>query len=479
MKKSILLFMTLAVSCLYAQNGITNEHRFGVGADSIKCLENIFLVNQALKPKSPSYETYTQTYPLWKDLFDNYPVARVDTYTNGIKLLKGLIAKEADAQKKAAYIDELMAVHDQQIKYIDQLQAITKTELSLGAMIGKKALDYMQIVPNAVPDSIYAMLATSVEMEKGKSEYLVTEQFMKHSALKYKRDQAAHGEQIIEDYLNASVYIVEVLDKYYERIEFYNNRYKELQDPKDSTRAEGYSKMIDYARISRNNVDAYFINSGAASCNDLNKIYAANIEANKENIDYLNKVISVMSMLKCTNEDAYLLASEYSLALAPTSKAAMGCGYRYFKRGDVEKAMELFNQAIELESSVTNKAEMCYKVGAVHYSLKNYSKARAYALQAISLNSKFGQPYILIAQCYAATPNWTNDPIMSKCTYFAALDKLYRAKAIDPSVKKEADKFIASYSTYTPETTDLFMKGYKTGDAVTIGGWINERTTIR
>ena len=162
--------MTLAVSCLYAQNGITNDNRFGVGEDSIKCLENIFLVNQALKPKAPSYETYVQTYPLWKELFTNYPIARVDTYTNGIKLLKGLIAKETDPQKKATYIDELMAVYDQQIKYLDKLQEITKTPLSEGAILGKKAIDYMQIVPNAIPDSIYAMLAKSVEIEKGMSE---------------------------------------------------------------------------------------------------------------------------------------------------------------------------------------------------------------------------------------------------------------------------------------------------------------------
>ena len=471
--------MTLAVSCLYAQNGITNDNRFGVGEDSIKCLENIFLVNQALKPKNPSYETYVQTYPLWKEIFTNYPVARVDTYNNGITLLKGLIAKETDPQKKAGYIEELMAVYDQELKYLDKLQEITKSTLSEGNILGKKAIDYMQIVPNANPDSIYSMLAKSVAIEKGNSEFNITAQFMKQSALKYKRDKDAHGEQIIEDYLNASVYIVEVLDKYNERIEFYNNRYKELQDPKDSIRAEGYGKNIDNARISRSNIDAYFINSGAASCEDLNNIYAAKIEENKDNIDYLNKVISVMSMLKCTDQDTYLLASEYSLAHAPTAKAAMGCGYRYFKRGDIDKAMELFDQAIELETSATNKADMCYKVGAVHYSLKNYSKARAYALKAIENNSKFGMPYILIAQCYAATPNWSSDPIMSKCTYFAALDKLYRAKAVDPSVKKEADKFIASYSTYTPETTDLFMKGYKTGDAVTIGGWINERTTIR
>lgn len=479
MKKSILLLMTLAVSCIYAQNGITNDNRFGVGEDSVKCLENIFLVNQALKPQKPSYEMCLEAYPIWKELFTIYPVARVDTYTNGIKLLKGLITKESDPAKKAAYTKELMSVYDQQMKYVDKLQEITKTKLSKGGILGKKAIDYMQIVPNANPDTIYSMLAQSVAMEQGNSEYNITAQFMKQSALKYKRDKEGHGEQIIEDYLNASVYIVEVLDKYNERIEYYTQKFQDSQDPKDSTYIAGYSKNIDNARITRNNIDAYFINSGAAKCSDLNTIYANKIEENKSNIDYLNKVISVMGMLKCTNEDSYLQASEYALAIAPTSKAAMGCGYRYFKKGETDKALELFEQAIELETSITNKADMCYKVGAIYYSLKNYSKARSYAQKAIGLNSKYGQPYILIAQCYAATPNWSNDPVMNRCTYYAALDKLYRAKAIDPSCKKEADKLIGSYNGYLPEAADLFMKGYKTGDAVTIGGWINEKTTIR
>jgi tetratricopeptide (TPR) repeat protein len=323
------------------------------------------------------------------------------------------------------------------------------------------------------------MLSKSVNMEKGMSEYIITQQFMKMSAQKYKASKATHGEQIIQDYLDASTYVVEVLDKYNERIEFYTNRYKETSDPKDSVRADGYGKMIDAARIARSNIDAYFINSGAASCQDLDTIYAPKIEANKDNIEYLNKVINVMGMLKCTEQDAYLQASEYALAINPTAKAAMGVGFRYFKKGETDKAMELFDQAIELETSVTNKAEMCYKAAVANYSLKKFAKAREYAQKAISLNSKYGAPYILIAQCYAASPNWHEKPTMNKCTYFVVLDKLNRAKAVDPSVAKEAQKFINSYSTHTPSAEDLFFLGYSKGQAITIGGWINERTTIR
>lgn len=476
MKKIIssLFLMLVAVSASAQINGIDNDNRFGVGEDSIKCIEQISICNINVKNGS-----FNEAYTAWKELFTKYPVARVDTYSNGVKILKGLIAKEADEQKKLDYINELMALYDQQIKYTDKLQEITKTRLSAGNTLGKKAMDYIKFMPKASLDSAYAMLSQSVSMEKGMSEYNVTQQLMKLSAQKYKKDPAGHGEQVIQDYLDASVYIVDVLDKYNERIEYYTKRYEELRDPKDSVQADQYKKAINAARTARSNIDGYFINSGAASCDDLEAIYAPKIEENKDNIAYLNKVISLMSMLKCTNQDAYLTASEYALAIEPTAKAAMGCGYRYFKKGDIDKALELFDQAIELEQSVTNKADMCYKIGAIYMNLKKYSKAREYARKAIALNSQFGEPYILIAQCYAAAPNWGNDNVLNGCTYFAAIDKLQKAKAVDPSVKEQANKLIAQYSNYTPAKDELFMRGYNEGKSITIGGWINETTTIR
>ena len=475
MKKLFLAFIALVAMTVNAQNGVSNPYRFGQGEDSTRCIQSISIMNTNVKNKD-----YKVAYDAWKVLFDEFPVARVDTYTNGIKILNDFIAKEADPAKKEEYIDMLMSVYDQQIKYLAQLQEITKTKLSEGQILGRKAIDLLKYRKDAPVEEIYDMLAKSVAIEQGQSEYVVTELFMKYSGLKYKNDQS-HGEQIIEDYLNASVYIVDVLDKYHDNIEKCLQKYAEEGDPKDSINAGKYSKMIDASRVAKSNIDAYFINSGAASCEDLDRIYAPLIEENKGNIEYLNKVITVMAMLRCTNQDAYLAASEYAFEIDPnpTSKAAMGCGYRYFKKGEIEKAMEYFDRAIELEASVTNKSELCYKVADIYYNLNKYGKARSYAQKALALNSKYGAPHIVIAQCYAATSNWSDDNTLNNCTYYLCIDRLERAKSVDPSVKRDADKLIAAYKKYTPSNEELFMKGYKVGEKVTIGGWINETTTIR
>ena len=100
-------------------------------------------------------------------------------------------------------------------------------------------------------------------------------------------------------------------------------------------------------------------------------------------------------------------------------------------------------------------------------------------LRYFGFNENYGAPYILIANLYAMSPNWSDESALNKCTYFAVIDKLQRAKAVDPSVAEEANKLIGTYSGHTPQAKDLFMLGYKQGDRITIGGWIGETTTIR
>ena len=69
--------------------------------------------------------------------------------------------------------------------------------------------------------------------------------------------------------------------------------------------------------------------------------------------------------------------------------------------------------------------------------------------------------------------------ILAIFNFFAVIDKLQKAKSVDESVTEEANELIRTYSGYTPKDEDLFFIGLKKGDAVTIGGWIGETTTIR
>ena len=136
-------------------------------------------------------------------------------------------------------------------------------------------------------------------------------------------------------------------------------------------------------------------------------------------------------------------------------------------------------QAIELETDDAKKAEYSYTTAQILFTMKQLSKAKTYANKAISLNGRYGAPYILLGQMYASNIKWHDEAAMNKCTYFAAIDKFQRAKSVDPSVAEEANKLISTYSAYTPKPEDLFFLGLKKGDNVTIGGWIGETTTIR
>ena len=138
-------------------------------------------------------------------------------------------------------------------------------------------------------------------------------------------------------------------------------------------------------------------------------------------------------MLKCTEQEAYFEASEAAHAIEPTAATAVGCGYMYYKKGDIEKSINYFDQAIELEQDPIENAN-----------------------KAISFNPNKGDAYILIAQMYAASPNWSDEGALNKCTYFAAIDKLQRAKSVDPSVAEKANELIRTYSAYVPKDEDLF-----------------------
>ena len=433
---TMLCALSLGTTAVFAQKGVEDGSRFGHGEDSLRCLQNISIYSEYVKT-----DNFTDAYKPWMAVFTEAPLAQVSTYTNGAKILRALIASSKDGA--------------QQKKYLDGLNKLVRTPTTKGSILGMKAHDYIAFSgANIDINKAYQMVKEAVDLEKAASDYFMFQDLMDISARKLKSDDT-HKEQFIQDYLTASGYADEAL--------------------KAATK-ERDKKLL---KTAKDNVDAYFINSGAASCENLQAIYGPKVSQNKTNLDYLKQVINVMQMLKCTEEEAYFVASEAAHAIEPTAATAAGCGYMYYKKGDMDKSVQYFDQAIELEQEADKKADYAYSAAVVLFSKKQLSKAKQYANKAISINGNYGKAYILIAQMYASSPNWSDEAALNKCTYFAAIDKLQRAKSVDPSIAEEAQKLINTYAAHTPKDEDLFFLGLKKGNSVTIGGWIGETTTIR
>lgn len=453
--KAIIALFALTSSVAMAQKGVEDGSRYGHGQDSIDCLNNLSLYGEYVKTKN-----YAEAYPYWQKVFADAPVSQHGIYTNGAVILKKLIAATKDMTERKKYADELMSVYDQQLQYLDKLNLLRKSPWTDFYVKGEKAHTYITYYPGMDVNKAYEMLSEAIELGKADNQYYIIGDFMKISTQKFKNDDT-HREQLIQDYITASGYI---------------NTIAEAANNSTSAQKEALLKAV---ATTKENVDAYFINSGAADCGQLEAIYAPKVEDNKDNLEYLKKVVSIMGMLSCTESDTYYTASEYAHNIAPTAETAAGCAYRYFKRGDVNKSIEFFDQAIELDSTNLGKAEYSYKAAVILNSDKQLGKAKGYVTRAISLNGNKGAYYILLANIYAAAPRWNDDANLNNCKYYAVLDKLYQAKRVDESVTEEANKMISAYSTHTPAVEELFFLGYKKGDQVKVGGIINETVTIR
>lgn len=454
MKIKVLL---LAIGCslgtfgAYAQKGADNGTQYGTGEDSVRCITNISLFVPYAKAKN-----YKDAYEFWEKVYNECPAATKDTYLYGVRIVDWEIQNEKDPAKREALIDKLMEVYDKRIKYFGDDARYGKDWI-----LARKAQDYIRLKgEKADPDVLHQWLSVALDEYKEKTDPLAVSLFMYSSLQKLLKDPNTK-EAYIQDYLLASA--------------VFDAQLKAAQAAGDDKEA---GQLVSLKGI----IDNGFAQSGAADCETLQNMYGPKVAENKDNIEFLKKTITLLRKMQCQDIEVYFLASEAVHNVEPTAESAIGCGKQALKKGDTETAIKYFEEAISLETDAVAKADYYYTIAAMYYEQNNYSKAREYALKAVESNPKFGAPLILIGNMYAATAKsiYPNDPVLQRTVYYAAVDKFEKAKQVDPSVADEANKMIASYKPHFPSTEEVFMHpDLEKGKKITIGGWINESTTIR
>lgn len=450
--KKLLLSSFFAIAAIVAVNAQKAGYDpvnapFGHGEDSVKCRMNLSLMSTSAKA-----ENYKEAVGPWNSVYENCPASSKNIYIYGPRIFKSMFETETDAAKKKAYLDKVMDIYTSRLKYYP--------DDSKGSILAYKTYDYMELMgSDADQKVIYDWLNEAIEDMKSEMEPKdAYSYFMVASLTQYLSDNSKK-EQYIKDYFRISAYVDEAASK---------------------ASAAGDKANADYLALVKDGIVQGFIASGAGDCKTLTEYYADKVEPNKGDKEFLTDVVNALGSIGCSDTDIYFTASEYLHRLEPTAGSALGLANKSLRDKDYDTAIKYYQEAAQLETDKTKASGYMLQLAGIFSNQRNFARARQAANEALQFDPNNGDAYILIAQLYATSA----ESIFSErekrgLVFCAAVDKLQRAKAVDPSVSSKAQSLINQYSAYFMDTETAFMMGIKAGESVSIPGWIGETTTVR
>lgn len=446
------LVLSFGLAGAYAQTGVESGTPFGHGEDSIRCVTNISLYGPYARAGN-----YKDALEFWEIVYNECPGAHKDIYLYGTRIVGWQIANAQSPAEKEAFIEKLMGVYDKRIQYFSN-----DPRYGEDWILSRKAQDYLTYKgEDADPKVIYGWLKVALDKFGEKTEPLAVSLYMFASHRLLMADPENNKPQYIDDYLRSTA----IFDSAIETAKAANN-----------------AKELEVITTYKTAIDNGFAGSGAADCETLQNMYADKVEQNKEDMGFLQETLALLKRVRCADADVYIAASRYLHINNPTAESAVGLAKQAVRDKDYDLAIKYFEEAAGLETDEGAKADDYYMIALLMSDQNNYSRARQYANKALEHNPNYGAAYILIGTMYAATAKsvYPNDAVLTKIVYNAAIDKFERARSVDPESAETANRLINTYRAYLPSTEDIFMHpDIEKGKAFTVGGWINERTTIR
>ncbi len=481
MKKILLTYSLAFVSAIASAqdlSGTSINDRLANNPDSAEVLQSISLYREAFKSQN-----YAEAVEPWEFAFTKAPLAQSRLYTDGAWMFETLISKETNAEKKNQYFSKLMNIYEQRLKFLDALNsfATPKTTSTKGNIICRKAYDYFNYCPTMDNETAYKMFKEGIDDMGPNTEAFVLYAFMQCSYNRFmaNKDNIDIRQDFIQDYMQTNDICDRLLDQ---AKEYPSETIPADPNSEDSTKwveqvvlAPEAQKIVDNYQPTQNQANDLFVSSGAADCDALEKIYGAQVEANKTNLAYLNSVLAILNNFECDKSNIYYVAADYAYQINKTPQAAIGKASKLLKDGDVNGAIKYFDEALGLETDNAKKAKYAYIVAALMYKKGNLGQCRAYCQKTLQYNPSNGGAYLLQASCIARAA--TGDHLQRSYYYCLASDYCNKAKAVDPASAAKANRAAASYAAHFYPKSEAFFAGIKAGQTVSVPGY--GTTTLR
>ena len=438
MKRLAYLLLAVTAAAFVGQNAAAQGK---YGADSAQCITKLSFYKEYFKQKN-----YDESIPSWRDAYRLCPpTASQNLLIDGTTLMRRLITKNAkDAAYQGKLVDTLLTLHDTRAEYYPKY-AVTA--------FNNKGQDLHNYVKD--PQKLYDGFEGIIKNNQAATRATIL-LFDMQSAIDLFQEGKLDAETVINAYQRNSDLLEKIV-------------------PANDADKEQIANV-------KNDMGSLFAGSKVASCDNLVELYTPRLAADPDNLQLAQSIVKTMSMTEgCDDNDLFLQAVTTMNKLDPSASSSYYLYRLHGARGNVKEAIVYMENALASEDvEDSRRADWTYELAT--FCFKNGESARAfeYASKVAAENESLaGKAYFLIGNIWGST-RCGGDEIARRAPYWVACDYMNKAKAADPSLTDEANRYISQYSVYFPETAEAFMYDITKGQSYTVVcGGMRATTTVR
>ena len=377
-----------------------------------------------------------------QELLAKCPKASENTFVRGITLYKNKINRAKSLDEKNMYVDSLLLLYDLRNENFG-----SHATRGTAYILDRKAREYLTYRPNDRA-GIREAFREAIEAGGAKSD---------------PETVAVYFTNLCEDYKNTDEVMPDEVLSEYDRLApiFANN-----------------PAAAEY----KDQFDAAFGLSGAASCENLESLFSAKLAATPDDEALLAQAVALMSRAECSSDFYFSVAEKY-YEVKPSSETAMLLAQAFQNKGDFAKAKTYLNEALAVEQDPAERQLLLVRIALVGLAANEIPDAADAARQARDLNPEDGVPYFVLAQCYASSAAACGG-FAGQAVYWAAYDTMSKALELLPSDSEyvePAKKSLTAFRNGFPNSEECFFNELSEGAryTVTCGTAAGIVTTVR
>ena len=446
--KAVKLFIGLAFALVVGSASAQdfNDPRYAKWGDTPEQREENILASNYLKQEMANQD-YNLATKYLQHLLLKCPAASENTFVRGITLYKNKINRATTLEERKVYVDSLFLIYDLRVEHFG-----SHPKRGTAYILDRKASDYMAYREEdreGLRKAFEAALAAQLEINGTVDPT---------TALLYFKN-------LCDDYKNDVVDAMTIMNAYDTYAKYFENL--------DASQAELKTQF-----------DACFGASGAASCENLQKIFEPKITADPNNETLLGQVFQLLFKANCTNDFSLSVAEKY-YAIKPQSSIAMLLAQIFQDKGEFSKASRYLREAFASETNATERENLLIRIGILEMSEKNYGAALKSFNESLAVagGANNGLAYYFMAQCYVAGSGGCGSGIARRAVYWYAYDLVSKAipllEATDAKVAAQARSLAGSYRSAFPSGEECFFAELNEGAGYTIGCGLAKGKTTR